>query len=31
MRAAVLRQVNTPLTIESVELDEPGPHEVVEF
>jgi S-(hydroxymethyl)glutathione dehydrogenase/alcohol dehydrogenase len=29
MRAAVLRQVNTPLTIESVELDEPRPHEVV--
>jgi S-(hydroxymethyl)glutathione dehydrogenase/alcohol dehydrogenase len=29
MRAAVLRQINTPLTIEDVTLDKPEPHEVV--
>lgn len=29
MKAAILRQVNAPLSIENVELAAPGPHEVV--
>jgi S-(hydroxymethyl)glutathione dehydrogenase/alcohol dehydrogenase len=29
MKAAVLREVNAPLTIEDVEIDKPGPREVV--
>src|SRR3546814_14146086 len=29
MKAAVLRQVGTPLTIEDVQINKPGPHEVL--
>ena len=29
MKAAVLREVDTPLTIEDVQIDDPGPNEVV--
>lgn len=29
MKAAILREANTPLTIEDVEFDEPGPREVL--
>jgi S-(hydroxymethyl)glutathione dehydrogenase/alcohol dehydrogenase len=29
MKAAVLRNVNTPLTVEDVEISKPGPHEVL--
>ena len=29
MRAAVLREVDAPLTIEDVQIDDPGPNEVV--
>lgn len=29
MRAAVLREVKEPLTVEEVNIDEPGPHEVL--
>ena len=29
MKAAVLRELNTPLTIEDVDIDKPGPHEVL--
>lgn len=29
MRAAVLREVNRPLQVEEVQLDSPGPHEVL--
>ena len=29
MKAAVLRQVGTPLQIEDVQINKPGPHEVL--
>ena len=29
MKAAVLREVNPPLQVEEVQIDSPGPHEVV--
>ncbi len=29
IKAAILREVNRPLTVEDVEIDEPGPHEVL--
>src|SRR4051812_49170969 len=29
MKAAVVRELNAPVTIEEVEVDRPGPHEVV--
>ena len=29
MKAAILREVNKPLTIEEVQIDRPGPHEVL--
>jgi len=29
MQAAVLREINKPLVIEDVQVDNPGPHEVL--